>query len=97
MPTALLAAAISMNATTDIDLGYDSVYVDWLPEAVEAGLVQQSTIDAAVRRSLMLRFRLGDFDPARCIFVVTQGELCSAFAYFSFVESISEKEIFCTC
>lgn len=62
--TAEEAAAISMNATTDLDLGYDSVYPDNLGKALTDGLVAQSTIDAAVRRSLALRIRLGDFDPA---------------------------------
>ena len=35
--TAELAAAVSMNATTDLDLGYDKVYPDYLPAAVKDG------------------------------------------------------------
>jgi beta-glucosidase-like glycosyl hydrolase len=65
VPTALLAASISMNATTDLDLGYDAMYVNNLPTAVQQGLVQEATIEAAVRRSFRLRMRLGDFDPPR--------------------------------
>lgn len=67
VPTGELAAAIAMNATTDLDLGYDQVYTDFLPTALAQGLVSESTIEAAVRRSLTLRFKLGDFDPARCV------------------------------
>ena len=33
----LLAAAVSINASTDIDLGYDLVYPNYLPQAVAEG------------------------------------------------------------
>lgn len=58
-----MAAALCMNATTDIDL-QDQVYWHYLPQAVEEGLVAVDTIKRAVWRSLNLRMRLGDFDPA---------------------------------
>ena len=60
---AVMAAALTMNATTDMDLGFDAVYVSALPEAIERGLVHESTITSAVERLMQVRIRLGDFDP----------------------------------
>ena len=57
------AAALCMNASTDLDLGYDEVYTKYLPSAVSDGLVTIDTIKRAVWRSFYLRIRLGDFDP----------------------------------
>lgn len=34
-----------------------------IPEAVSAGLLDESDVDPALRRTLGLRFRLGLFDP----------------------------------
>ena len=58
-----LGAAISINATTDLDLGHDNIFSDHLQNAVEHGLVEEKTIREAVWRSFYLRMRLGDFDP----------------------------------
>ncbi len=58
-----LAAALSMNATNDIDLGNDLVYPNYLKIALQQGLVSLDTIKNAVTRSFYLRIRLGDFDP----------------------------------
>ena len=58
-----LAAAVCMNATTDLDLGHDDIYSHYLPQAVKDKLVANSTLLAAVMRSFYLRFRVGDFDP----------------------------------
>lgn len=61
--SAELAAAVCMNASTDLDLGHDEIYPHYLPQAVKDKLVQNKTIMEAVWRSFYLRFRLGDFDP----------------------------------
>ena len=57
------AAAVSMDATTDIDLGSDQVYTKNLPNAIDDYLVNEQAIYDAVWRSFHLRMRLGDFDP----------------------------------
>ncbi len=33
-----MAAVVSINATTDLDLGYDLVYTNYLPQAVANGM-----------------------------------------------------------
>ena len=57
------AAAVSMNATTDLDLGYDLIYEHNLQNAINDNLVNEQSIKDAVWRSFHLRMRLGDFDP----------------------------------
>ena len=57
------AAAVCMNATNDLDLGYDLVYTKQLPSAVKDGLVAEDTIRESVIRSFYLRMLVGDFDP----------------------------------
>ena len=61
--TAEEAAAVCMNATTDLDLGHDRVYPNYLPLALKDGLVSNETLRDAVWHSFYLRIRLGDFDP----------------------------------
>jgi beta-glucosidase len=58
-----MAAAVCMNATTDLDLGFDYIYTDNLQSAVEHGLVDEDTIRQSVTRNFYLRMRVGDFDP----------------------------------
>jgi beta-glucosidase len=55
------AAAHALNAGVDIDMMSDA-YRLGLPVALERGLVQMSQIDAAVRRVLTLKQRLGLFE-----------------------------------
>jgi beta-glucosidase len=55
------AAAHALNAGVDIDMMGDA-YRLGLPVALERGLVQMSQIDAAVRRVLTLKQRLGLFE-----------------------------------
>jgi len=55
------AAALALNAGVDIDME-SGVYLEGLPEALSRGLVSGEQIDAAVRRVLMLKVRLGLFD-----------------------------------
>ena len=57
-----LAAALAMNATTDLDLGFN-VYPEFLPEALNHREVTMQSITNAVVRSFYLRMMLGDFDP----------------------------------
>ena len=58
-----LSAAVSMNASTDLDLGTDEVYTKNLQKAIDDHLVEKETIREAVWRNFYLRMRLGDFDP----------------------------------
>jgi beta-glucosidase len=55
------AAALALNAGVDIDMA-SGVYLRHLPEALAQGQVAEATIDAAVRRVLKLKERLGLFD-----------------------------------
>lgn len=58
-----MAAAVCMNATTDLDLGWDLVYTLHLQSAVTHGLVDEGTIRKSVTRNFYLRMLVGDFDP----------------------------------
>jgi len=59
------AAALALNAGVDIDM-MANAYRHGLPGALERGLVSMAQIDAAVRRVLLLKERLGLFeDPYR--------------------------------
>ena len=55
------AAALALNAGVDIDM-MSGAYTRGLPEALERGLVTLAQIDAAVRRVLVMKERLGLFD-----------------------------------
>ena len=61
------AAALCMNASTDLDLGHDDVYTKYLPSAVSDNRVKIETIREAVWRSFYLRIRVGDFDPVSMV------------------------------
>lgn len=63
----LEAAALCMNASTDLDLGHDEVYPDYLPSALKEKLVDINVIKDAVWRSCYLRIRVGDFDPVSMV------------------------------
>jgi beta-glucosidase len=57
------AAVRAVNAGVDMEMT-TGIYRDNLPAAVKKGLVKQATIDAAVRRILMTKYKLGLFkDP----------------------------------
>ncbi len=58
-----LAAAVCITATTDLDLGHDDIFSDYLPSALVDGDVTLQLIKDAVWRSFFFRFRVGDFDP----------------------------------
>ncbi|MBW0005830.1 MAG: glycoside hydrolase family 3 C-terminal domain-containing protein [Hyphomicrobiales bacterium] len=60
------AAALALNAGVDIDMMGHDTYFEGLPRALERGLVRLDAIDAAVRRVLQLKAKLGLFeDPYR--------------------------------
>ena len=63
VPNEEMAAAVCLNATTDLDLGHDNIYSTYLPKALEDKKVDLQSIRDAVVRSFYLRMRLGDFDP----------------------------------
>ena len=49
------------------DIGCDCVLSDFLPEAVEQGLVTEKDIDLALERTFTTRFKLGMFDPPELV------------------------------
>lgn len=61
------AAAAALNAGCDLECGswctYPYVYENYTNKALEAGLIEEATIDTAVARILRGRFLLGLFDP----------------------------------
>lgn len=55
------AAAMAMNAGVDIELSSPTAY-PYLSEAIKKGLMTEEIIDAAVKRSLIMKARLGLLD-----------------------------------
>ena len=55
------SAALALKMGCDI--GCDSVYYDFMHEAIERGLVSEADLDRALARTLRTRFKLGFFDP----------------------------------
>lgn len=55
------AAAMAVQAGTDLNCG--SVYARSLLNAVNKGLITESEIDRSVKRLMMARMKLGEFDP----------------------------------
>ena len=60
LKTAEEASARAVIAGTDVECGH--VY-ESLPEAVKAGKISEQQLDSSLRRLLIGRFELGDFDP----------------------------------
>ena len=60
METPEQAVAIGVRAGTDVECG--SLYRH-LPEAVKNGWISEKEIDTSLRRLLLARMKLGDFDP----------------------------------
>ena len=58
--TQVQAAAMAAKAGVNLNCGY---LYQFLPEAVEKGLISEATIDSIVRPMLQTRFKLGLFDP----------------------------------
>jgi len=63
--TAEEAAALSVKAGTDLNCG--SEYGRSLKSATDKGLIDEETIDIAVRRLFKARFELGMFDPPELV------------------------------
>ena len=60
-PDAAAASALALKAGNDLCSG--TTY-EALPEALQRGLITQTDLDNALRRLMLLRFKLGQFDPA---------------------------------
>jgi len=60
-PDKMTAGALAINAGIDIELSSPTTY-PLLPEAIKKGLVTEKEIDLAVRRSLIMKARLGLLD-----------------------------------
>jgi beta-glucosidase len=60
VPTAEQGTALAVKAGTDLACGQE---FKALGPAVKQGLIQESEIDSALRRLLLARFKLGEFDP----------------------------------
>lgn len=60
-PDIKTAAAMTINAGVDIELSSPKAYL-LLPEALKKGLVSEEIIDAAVKRSLIMKAKLGLLD-----------------------------------
>ncbi len=60
-PDAAEASALAIKAGNDLCSG--TTY-EALPEALKRGLITEKELDGALRRLLLLRFKLGQFDPA---------------------------------
>jgi beta-glucosidase len=58
------AAALKAGIDSFTDHGADSaIPIGRLREALERGLIDEADVNLAVRRQLLIRFRLGEFDP----------------------------------
>jgi len=82
VPTLAEAAAMALRAGTDLNCGraYSA-----LLEAVKKGLVDEATLEVAVKRLFVARFRLGMFDPAE--------RVPYAQIPYSVVDSIKNREL----
>ncbi len=58
--TPVESAALAINNTVNLNCGDNYPH---LTEAVKQGLVEEATIDSALKTLLKIRFRLGQFDP----------------------------------
>ncbi len=59
-PDAASASAKAVRSGTDVECGSD---YKQLPQAVERGEISEAELDTSLRRLLVARFELGDFDP----------------------------------
>ena len=58
------SAALALQA--GCDMGCDHVY-NFIPEAIERGLITEADMDRALEHTLATRFRLGMFDPPKMV------------------------------
>ncbi len=59
------AIALALNSGIDMECG--DYFKKYLAEVVDSGMVSEVTINTAVRRLLLSRFRLGLYDPAELV------------------------------
>lgn len=87
------AAKIAMNAGSDMDMeGY--CYIDELEGLVEAGEVDLSKIEDAVRRVLRIKFRLGLFDdPFKYCDEAKEKEVIGAAEHLKAARDVARKSI----
>ncbi len=60
VPTKIDAAVMAVKAGVNLNCGY---LYQYLPDAVDSGLIDVATVDSALKPLLRTRFKLGMFDP----------------------------------
>ena len=60
VPTKIEAAVMAVKAGVNLNCGY---LYQYLPDAVDSGLIDEATVDSALKPLLRTRFKLGMFDP----------------------------------
>jgi beta-glucosidase len=65
VPTAEEAAALGVLAGCDLNCG--SIYQNYIPQAIQQGLLSEADVNTAVTRLFTARFRLGEFDPSELV------------------------------
>ena len=87
------AGELAINAGVDMDM-QGAVYNDYLAELVEEGKVSVATIDQAVRRILIMKYKLGLFeDPYRYSDPQREAELVMTEENLEFARDFSRKSI----
>ncbi len=87
------AGELAMNAGVDMDM-QGAVYNDYLAELVAEGKVSERTIDQAVRRILIMKYKLGLFeDPYRYSDPQRKAELVMTEENLEFARDFSRKSI----
>jgi beta-glucosidase len=87
------AAEMSLEAGSDIDMESD-VFVNFLPQLVRDGRVDEAQIDAAVRRVLRLKYDLGLFDdPYRYIDAEREKNLILAAEHREAARDMARKSV----
>lgn len=89
------AAAKAINTGTDLNCGdhHGNTY-QYLVQAVEAGLVTESTIDKALTRLMYARFKLGMFDdPSLVPYAKTPIDVVGSKAHLALTQEAAEKSL----
>ncbi|MDA9570105.1 glycoside hydrolase family 3 C-terminal domain-containing protein [Porticoccaceae bacterium] len=87
------AAEMSLEAGSDIDMESD-VFVSFLPQLVRDGRVDESLVDAAVRRVLHMKYELGLFDdPYRYINAKREKDLILAPEHRAAARDMARKSV----
>ena len=87
------AGELAINAGVDMDM-QGAVFNDYLAELVDEGKVSEKTIDAAVRRILNLKYKLGLFeDPYRYSDPAREEKYVMTDEHIAFARDFSRKSI----